>query len=558
MLRIASSSGDFMDRPAGLPHFRYLKSPILSAPRIIAIFPVGLLIPIWVIICYGWPISFWSSHDDYSYLALAHALSLESSLRDGLVYPDAGLIDHPGLPYYVVSWICLRIAALFAGAADAVSYGLNDADGFYLATRVAAGLITTATVCACWRLLAPLAAPWRLLAIGAFFAASPQSFYYGLTVLGNETFALPLAALLFWAVGRLGRAPLEGGGIWLLLGAVAAVGYLVKPLYLNLLCAVAVLAIVHAGYAATWLKTSWAIGIARRGALAGAAFVGTMLFALLPLIGRTGLRNLLAFHFNIVTHTQRYGTGDPGFVSLSAVDDAATTLLQTSALPYLVVSAVLLLIGTIAARRIAGTFDRAVVLWSAAALTGLGIAMAIVLKHYAPYYITAVSAMLPFVVAPVLGHRRLRWLAAGAIGFGLFVTVPLTHEFFSELSAARLTAAEDEAAIEAMPLQSGEARLWTYRVPSRWFAEAFVAQYSGVPRLSRSLANPQRQDFSSYSRVDRPYRYVVLDRSYYPDLNAVREAAKSLEPTQGFMVRMEKGDRLLLLKTMIVVERTTP
>jgi hypothetical protein len=520
--------------------------------------PALLLLPVWLTIYRSWPISFWSIHDDYAYLSLAHALNLESNLHDGFAYLDFALIGHPGVPYYITSWICLRALALFAGAADPASYGFEHPDSFYLATRVAAGLITIAAVYACWRLLDFLAVPWRLLAIATFFTAGAQSFYYGLTALGNETFALPLAALLFWLVRSLGRQTPPRWHIWPLFGASAALGYLVKPLYLGLLCAVALLAMVDSGYAAAWQKSKWAAGFAWRSSLAGVAFIVVVPTVLLPLIGPGGLKALLSFHFAILTHTGIYGSGESGFASISAIDNATASLLQTSAFPYVVVAAALLLIATVLAQRIVGTLDRAAALWTIAALTGLGFASAAVLKHYAANYVLAVSAILPFAIGPAFDHRYLRWLAAGVAGLGLVAGSSHITEFFSILSTSGLRAAEDEAMIEAMPLQPGEARLWTYHTPTRWFNEGFVASLAGVPWLTKRLQDPQRQEFSSAVHLDRPYRYVVLDRAYYPDLDSVRQATGSLEPTQSVMVPKEKGDQLHLLKSMIVVERVTP
>jgi hypothetical protein len=253
-----------------------------------------------------------------------------------------------------------------------------------------------------------------------------------------------------------------------------------------------------------------------------------------------------------------YGSGEAGFASLAAIDDAAWNLFQTGILAYIVISVAFLLIATMFSQWIAGAFNRAAALWATAALTGLAVALTAVLKHYQPHYVVAVSAMLPFALSPALGHHRIRWLAAGITAIGLFVTSSLTPKFFGELSSVGFLAAKDEAVIAAMPLQSGEARLWTYRAPTRSFAEGFVVGLSGISRLDKDLQDPRRQEFSSFSRVNRPYRYVVLDRHYYPDLESVRHASGSLEPTQGFMVRLEKSDRLHLLETMIVVERGTP
>jgi len=109
-----------------------------------------------------------------------------------------------------------------------------------------------------------------------------------------------------------------------------------------------------------------------------------------------------------------------------------------------------------------------------------------------------------------------------------------------------------------MPLLPGEARLWTYRVPSEKFAAAFVAIYSGVEPLSAALADPARQEFSSISRVNRPYRYIVLYNNGFHNADDVRNIHGSLEPTQALMVHLAPEDQIHMLKRLVVVEKHGP
>jgi hypothetical protein len=112
-------------------------------------------------------------------------------------------------------------------------------------------------------LLSGITAPWRLLAILAFFAAAPASLRYGLILLGNETFALPLAVLLFWAIGLCARASPAVNWPWLLLGAVAGLGYAVKLLYLDLLVAAVAVAAIDSCWVSRQLNMTLMIGLVR-------------------------------------------------------------------------------------------------------------------------------------------------------------------------------------------------------------------------------------------------------------------------------------------------------
>lgn len=117
---------------------------------------------------------------------------------------------------------------------------------------------------------------------------------------------------------------------------------------------------------------------------------------------------------------------------------------------------------------------------------------------------------------------------------------------------------EDETKILAMPLLPGEARLWTYRVPSEQFAAAFVATYAGVNSLSAELADPARQEFSSYSRFNLPYRYIVLYNTSFHTADDVRKIHGSLEPTQALIVPLAPEDEIHMLERLVVVEKHGP
>jgi len=542
--------------PSAAPSSRgTVLAPTLS--RLIAPLLAIALVATWLTVYLLWPTPFWASDDDYAYLALAHALHFEATLRGGDVSQDGGLMNHPGLPFYVASWLALRASALFAGGKDAIAYALSQPDGFFLATRIIAGLITAAAIAGIWYLMAALAAPWRLLAILGFFAASPASFRYGFTFLGNETFALPLSVLLFWSLRYVVTSPPQTYAPWLVLGAVAAVAYTVKLLYLDILVAAIAVALVDSWWTFRRSNLLFIFRAVQRIGLIATAFVGVAVALLLVAIGRKGVASLLAFHASIFTHTGVYGSGGRGVASVEAVYQAFANSISSMPLPYLCFAAVALLVVTLAAQARARSLDRAIVIWTVAAITATIAAAAAVLKHYDTHYVTAVSAVLPFVLAPVLSHRRWRWVVAAGIFASLCFTAAYATTQLSEQSRFAAAMAEDETRIAAMPLLPAQARLWTYRVPSEHFAAAFVAAYSGVRSIQATLADPARQDFSSYSQVDRSYRYIVLDKHHFPDGDSVRRAKGSLEPTQSLMVQLGANDKIHVLKSTIVVERAT-
>ncbi len=529
--------------------------PGLESPFIGLLLAIGL-VATWLTI-FVWPVQFWASHNDYVYLSLAHAIHFETALHDSVNYSDQGLLNHPGVPFYFASWLALRAAALSDSSGDIVRSALSHPDPFFLATRIIAGLIGAAAIGATWFLLRGIAAPWRLLAVLAFFAGATASFRYGLMILGNETFALPLAVLLFWAVGLCARASPQANWPRVLLGAVAGLGYTVKLLYLDLLVAAAAVAAIDSWWVSRRLNMTLIIGLVRRNCLVTIAFLAVVGSILITVLGRGGFIVLLQFHKSIFTHSGMYGTGDIGFVSATEVHQALASWFAETTLPYLLALMVASLC-VIVRERPGVILDRFTVLWTTAALAAIFSAVAAVLKHFDSHYVVSICAILPFAFLPILAQRRIRWIAAAGIVGSLGFTAFHAAREFAQESRAAAAIIEDEAKILAMPLLPGEARLWTYRVPSEKFAAAFVATYSGVEPLIAALADPVRQEFSSYSRVNRPYRYIVLDRNAFQDADEVRKTKGSLERTEAVIVHIAPEDQIYMLKRLIVVEKHSP
>ena len=66
-----------------------------------------------------YPSSFWAN-TDYEPLGLADALNLAYRLADRQMYPARGLMDHPGVPFYFMSWLALAFATVRCGFGKSV------------------------------------------------------------------------------------------------------------------------------------------------------------------------------------------------------------------------------------------------------------------------------------------------------------------------------------------------------------------------------------------------------------------------------------------------------
>ena len=522
---------------------------------VIAGIPLGL-IAAWLIVYFAWPLSFWTTGDDYVNLSLAHALHFEAKLRGEAVLVDAGLVAHPGVPFYVMSWLCMRAAAFFSSGTDVLVDTFTNPDGFFLATRIATGSITAIAIAGVWCLLRGLTAPWRCVAILSFFATSPMSFHCALTRPCNETFTLPLSVLLFWSIQNLLKSAPEDRRPWFLLGAVAAIGYSVKLLYLDILVAVYAVAIADSIWRCGFNGTHWIRSSVRPVTLITLSFGIVAIAILVAALGPRGVLSLLHFHFQVAFHTGYYGQGDAGPVSIQSVY-VALKRISTTPLPYLWLGTVGLNILALRWQYRSGDLDRATILRNAAASAAFLAATAFTLKQYSSHYVLALGAMWPFLLLPVLLQHRLRWIVAAGVGVGLWASIVTQAADFAEYSQRAADIKNDEEKISELPLNPGEARLWTYGIPSQYFAAAFLARDSGVPSILALVSKPTLQELSSFAKIDRPYRYVVVSRARYPDADAIRNTPASLEPTQVMMVRPEPGDKIHALKTVMVVERAS-
>jgi hypothetical protein len=77
---------------------------LLSWPAAFAI----LFIAIPPLLFYSHPSSFWAN-TDYESLGLGDALNLAYRLADIRLYPAIGMEDHPGVPFYFMSWLALAL-----------------------------------------------------------------------------------------------------------------------------------------------------------------------------------------------------------------------------------------------------------------------------------------------------------------------------------------------------------------------------------------------------------------------------------------------------------------
>ena len=66
------------------------------------------LIPVCLFVAY--PVGFWSTVTDNEPLGFANALNLAYRFADFRMYPAIGLTNHPGVQFYLMSWLALVLS----------------------------------------------------------------------------------------------------------------------------------------------------------------------------------------------------------------------------------------------------------------------------------------------------------------------------------------------------------------------------------------------------------------------------------------------------------------
>ena len=94
-----------------------------SWPLLLAI--TFFLIP--VLLAAWYPVSFWLG-TDYEPHGLADALNLAYRLGDRQMYVANGMAYHPGVPFYLTSWLALALAGYPVASADSGFYAAVMAD----------------------------------------------------------------------------------------------------------------------------------------------------------------------------------------------------------------------------------------------------------------------------------------------------------------------------------------------------------------------------------------------------------------------------------------------
>jgi hypothetical protein len=515
-----------------------------------------------VVLFFVYPVGFWNSTDNEP-LGLANALNLAYRLADFRLYPAPGMMDHPGVQFYLMSWLALAFTGYPVAVAGqdffrAVIDHVEDyhraivfiaafvgAAGVYIFARTALKLIpigTTAAALLIWLVSTP--------ATILFFMSS-----------GFESVAILVNSLFMVILARLAFDREIDPTVVILAGCVGAFAYLNKLSYIYI-----PLALVSAIFwKAVFCRTGWFRG-ASLVALFVCTFVGVIVATGYFVIEWDSFAALRRFHRSVIFGSGLYGTGDQVVVDQAGVRRAIMAIPgdKTYAIPMALVAGGALFIAGLVTGFKTPQKDGVAVIGIGAGLAALFSAL-IVVKHYDSHYTAGVSAALPAcVVAGYLfaqgWNSRVRFSALAIVWVAILLMAgPVLSKVIGVLagkSDATRAALEDIKEISAQTAGMKRVVDFAYRVPFPQYGEGFVVYYAGIPRLTQEYFQNRRGVTNSITEqsVTEDVGAYVIDKGYFPNVEAVKGAA-NVDLLGPKPVQFKEGDTLIELRTVFLLIR---
>jgi hypothetical protein len=533
---------------------------LLSWPAAFAI----LFIAIPPLLFHWYPISFWAN-TDYEPLGLGDALNLAYRLADFRIYPAVGMEDHPGVPFYFMSWLALAFAGYpvaFKGPGffNAVVDHVEDFHraGVWLAASMGgAGVYIFARTA---RNLVPVG----VIAIGllAWLTSTPATLLM-FTTPSIESFGMLINGLFFYALVQVAYDGEIRRSATVLAACVSAIAYLNKLPYINVSLALAAAGILNLVFRGAGREL-----IIRRCVLFTLTSLGIILAAGCLIIGWDEFLRLLRFHKGIVFNSGMYGNGDQFVVSATDIWHAIAAIPPNKAFAMMIapiVGAFLAVGGLLAARR--GPQHIPVAVISIGAGLASLLSAIFVFKHYDLHYTAGVSSTLPasavasYLLVKSWGYRP-RIVAAAVAMVAILLMAhemrPLLISVMQDRVQASELAAADLKQIYALRAEDRRPVAFLYKVPFSWYGEGFVIFNASVPRLKDEYIESRREMFSASAAglAKRQVGAYVIDKRYFPTTESIKASPNLtlLEPTP---VTFEAGDRLIELRTAFLLMRNS-
>jgi hypothetical protein len=518
---------------------------------------IGLLCFFWWEFNQRLHLEFWAVVDDYPALSLAHALNIEYWVTGG-GSRRVGYFQsyHPGIPFQVLSWAAFRAAALFYPQhVDPVTFTLDRVEPFWLAIRLCALLLTAAGLTALWWKGRQTNLLHRISACIIFFTFA-QNWTYGLTMLGNETFALPLSVAFFSLADRSFSQPEKRPGAWAALGAIGGLCLLLKLNYIvwpaSVIVGMAVQILTRALKVRQTLRNLLYFSF---GFLMTVGIAGSLSLTYL------GVWQMLKEHTALIFHTGYYGSGEFGLVAWANIQNAFQMIKANTGLWLVPIVLFSLTLGTCLANRTGSLWLQRNLPYTACLWAAVLFGCVVALKHFRLHYLIPCVAVFPMIVLWLGRSAGKKAGTALALLCLIMVFIAAKSSFHDRsLDLAHASAVQKDCeAIAKLPIDNGGIRLWSYRVNSAPYLTSFVLHMSGILDhyySKRESLYPSDEDYSIWSEKifyrgnwitpdESHWQYAVFDRALFPSFEAVpgyfRENGQEVESFSTVLVVARKN-----------------
>jgi hypothetical protein len=515
-----------------------------------------------VLLAFSYPISFWMG-TDYETLGLANALNMAYRLGDRQMYEAVGMAYHPGVPFYLMSWLALALAGypVASGEINFFDTVLDHVEDFHR-VMIWLGALTGAVGVYVFARTAHKLVPVSVTATGllVWLFSTPATLLMFMSP-GIESFAILINGLFFAVMVPLAYEEKVDPSIVVFAGCVGAFAYLNKLSYVYIPLAL---------YAALIAKLPVCRAALLRGTLLHIVFLGTLALVVLAaaylIIGWEGFRDVWRYHQSIIWGSKLYGTGDQTVVSKGEIWRAIAEIPggRAYAVPIALVSGIILVVGGVAtAIKQAGRAP--IVVLSIGTGVAAVLSALIVLKHYDIHYTAGISATLPscvvcFYLLTKSWGLKFRFAGAAVAAMAVLLMAAQIKGTLIYYMQSRTTAtAQAKADLEEInSYLAGNKRAveFAYKAPFPQYGEGFIVTYGSVPRLTYDYFRSRPLVMSSMvaGLVTRDVGAYVIDKSYFRDVESVK-AAENLALLDPKPVRFKDGDKLIELRTVFLLIR---
>jgi hypothetical protein len=530
------------------------------------ILPYLAIVGIWIFFVILNPIQFWQQIGDYHWYALSHALTMESKIY-GFPATNHGYNIHPALIFGVANWLAFRITTLgIFDFQDRVSYLLNHAEIFYFwGSVIALGLNLIAL------LIIQKFYKEKILhayiALLFYFSSVPVVFESALLYLTNESFSLLYIFSAYFLVFKFFNQKETKSflffkqknkelSISFILGVMSSIGISQKIYYLSpafgFLCAL-ISAFIFRIFSFKHLVT-----------ILISFVLGFLLFEtiVILIIGKTAFLNWINWNYAMLSHSDRYGSGNTEFILISNVINAIKDLYYSS---YGTFPLIFSLVAMISAFVLIKAYKNAKwrienLFFFIAIFFGASINLLGLLKHYSPHYAIPLCSVFPFLIIFLKDIKYEKIILI--ILFSVSITLLVINIYQSNLiNNARLQTAsligKDINAIYKLPINQGEKRVWAYFSPTKEGVLPLVVGYIGSEHLNNVIFDKFLiKDISPNNDRDvHNWRYVIFPKSYYPTIKSIPEIFPNQFDFDNSKFSIRQTDKFLELEYFIVLCR---